>query len=390
MDDARLPTTDDARAWRDLLVGLERLGVALGDPGLADGLSDGSGSEGYLHLAQQLLCWLEWSVGYGDPAEPAFQRQNDLVTPWGGPNADNVYRHARVSPRHAYVVRGRMHSCEEFALAIREGFRHTDRPATLAELTASDVGIGSGDDFELLLGGSGTEPRRVPLPEGAIMCSIREYYYDWRELEPATWTIERIGGPPNPPPPYRDHLMEALDLTERSLSYWNEYMRVARARQEDNTFGSKVDVPRGLQISQFLFCFYDLGPDEALIVESEIPDARYWSFQLYGLHYFRPFDIARPTSLNHRQVVPDEDGSVRIVLAERDPGVPNWLEASRPLGLLNYRHFWGAPLPSPLTRVVPVDGVRDELPAGHPFVTAEERAAQVQARRRHLMWRYRT
>jgi len=238
-------------AWRDLLSGLDTLGGRLLDD---DFPGDPGGRElAFRHLAQQLLCWLEWSIGYGDPATPAFQRQNDLVTPWGGPNADNVYRHARVSPRHRYRIHGRMNSCEDFALAIREGFRHTDRPATLAELTASDIGLGPDQEFEILLGGDGDEPNRVPLPPGAIMCSIREYYYEWQPREPATFTIECLDGEPGPLPAYGDHLREALDLTERSIVYWNDYMREARARQDDNSFGGKVEVPRGLQISQFGF-----------------------------------------------------------------------------------------------------------------------------------------
>jgi hypothetical protein len=380
---------DEARSWRGLLAGLERLGdsVRMGSPADDPAVE----SEGFVHLAEQLLCWLEWSVGYGDPAEPAFQRQNDLVTPWGGPNADNVYRHARVSPRCTYVVRGRMNSCEEFALAVREGFRHTDTPGTLAELTGSDLGIGPGDEFTLFLGGSGPEPNRVPLPGGSVMCSVREYYFDWQEREPATWTIERLTGPTESTPAFSDHMEEALKLTEQSLVYWADYMHSARARQEDNAFGSKVDVPRGLRISQFLFCFYDLGPDEALVVETQVPDARYWSFQLYGLHYFRPLDIGRSTSLNHRQIVNGSDDHVHVVAAHRDPGVPNWLDTmGRPAGLLNYRHFWGAPLPSPQSRVVPIADVRDVLPPDTAIVAPSERQAQLLARRRHLAWRYRT
>ena len=380
---------DEARSWRDLLAGLERLGDSVrasspaGDPAVE--------SEGFLHLAEQLLCWLEWSVGYGNAAEPAFQRQNDLVTPWGGPNADNVYRHARVSPRFTYVVRGRMNSCEEFALAIREGFRHTDTPGTLAELTASDIGIGPDDEFTLLLGGRGSEPNRIPLPEGSVMCSVREYYFDWQESEPATWTIERDAGVPTATPSFDDQMEEALELTEQSLRYWADYMHSARARQEDNAFGSKVDVPRGLQISQFLFCFYELGPNEALVVETQTPDARYWSFQLYGLEYFRPLDIGRPTSLNPRQIARADGDRVRLVVAHQDPGVPNWLDTmGRGTGLLNYRHFWGAPLPSPRTRIVPIADVRDVLPPDTAIVTPGHREAQVRARRRHLAWRYRT
>jgi hypothetical protein len=380
---------DEPRSWRDLLAGLERLGdhvmasTPVGDPALQ--------TEGFVHLAEQLLCWLEWSVGYGDAGRPAFQRQNDLVTPWGGPNADNVYRHARVSPTCTYVIRGRMNSCDDFALAIREGFRHTDTPGTLAELTASDIGIGPGDEFTLLLGGSGPEPNRLPLPDGSVMCSVREYYFDWLEREPATWTIEQLTGEPVPGPSFADRTEEALQLTEQSLVYWADYMHSARARQEDNAFGSKVDVPRGLRISQFLFCFFDLGPNEALVVETPIPDARYWSFQLYGLEYFRPLDVGRTTSLNHRQIVKGNSQQVHVVVAPEDPGVPNWLDTmGRRTGLLNYRHFWGAPLPSPQTRIVPMVDVRDVLPPDTAIVASAQREAEILARRRHLSWRFRT
>ncbi|MGP0031787.1 MAG: DUF1214 domain-containing protein [Acidimicrobiales bacterium] len=379
-------------AWREFLAGLEALGERLlGEdfPGDPDGRE-----EGFRHLSQQSLCWLEWALGYGDTAAPAFQRQNDLVTPWGGPNADNVYRHARISPHHRYRVRGRMNSCEEFALAIREGFRHTDRPATLAELTASDIGIGPDRDFELLLGGRGDEPNRVPVPDGAVMCSIREYYFDWRPREPATFTIESLdGGSPmeQAPPTYGARLHEALDLTERSLVFWNDYMRRARERQEDNTFGGKVDVPRGLQLSQFGFCFYDLGPDEALVVDCQVPDARYWSFQLYGMHFFRAFDLGRTTSLNHRQATVGTDGRLHLVLAHRDPGVPNWLDTtSRSPALLNYRHFWGAPLAPPQTRVVPLDEVGAVLPPDTPGISPAARAEERERRQHHLAWRFRT
>ena len=168
-------------------------------------------------------------------------------------------------------------------------------------------------------------------------------------------------------------------------------MHSARARQEDNAFGSKVDVPRGLQISQFLFCFYDLDPNEALVVETQIPDARYWSFQLYGLEYFRPLDIGRTTSLNHRQTANGDGDRVHMVIAHQDPGVPNWLDTmGRRTGILNYRHFWGAPLPSPQTRVVPITDVRDVLPPDTAIVTPTQRETQVLTRRRHLAWRFRT
>jgi hypothetical protein len=380
-----------ATAWAGWVTRVDALARRLASDSTFPHDPDGEG-ELFLHVSEQLLCWLEWAVGYSDPAAPRFQRQNDLVTPWGGPNADNVYRHARISPRHEYRLRGRMHSCDDFALAIRAGFRHTDRPATLAELTASDIGIGPERDFEVLLGGRGDEANRVPIPDGAIMCSIREYYFDWQAREAATFTIERVDDtPPSIPPTFGETMNEAADLTERSLVFWNEYMRAARERQTDNSFGGKVDVPRGLQLSQFGFCFFDLAPGEALVVDCEVPDARYWSFQLYGMHFFRPLDIGRVTSLNHAQAQPGPDGRVQLVVAAEDPGVPNWLDTmGRRTGLLNYRHFWGRSLLTPNARVMPTDEVRLALPPGTAVVDAAARARQVALRRGHLAWRFRT
>jgi hypothetical protein len=165
----------------------------------------------------------------------------------------------------------------------------------------------------------------------------------------------------------------------------------ARAKQRDNAFGDKVDVPRGLQLSQFGFCFYDLDPGDALYVHADVPDARYWSLQLYTLAWFEPYDIARPTSLNQTQMDVGDDNRFHLVVAHDDPGVPNWLDTEgRPEGLLNFRYFWGATLPTLETEVVALEKVRDVLPSGTPVVDADERAAQLRARREHLAWRFRT
>ena len=92
---------------------------------------------------------------HADPAWPLFHRHNDLVHQWGGPNADNVYHHARISADRRYRITGRMHSCDEFLFAVRKGFMHNEVWGTVAQLTATDLGIGPGDSFELTLGGEG-------------------------------------------------------------------------------------------------------------------------------------------------------------------------------------------------------------------------------------------
>jgi hypothetical protein len=48
----------------------------------------------------------------------------------------------------------------------------------------------------------------------------------------------------------------------------------------------------------------------------------------------------RPVSLNRRQTQLESDGSFRIVVAHRDPGLPNWLDTEgRALGIVFWRFF---------------------------------------------------
>ncbi len=239
--------SDDLVTWQRFLHRLDELGATITAPPFPT--ADADRIEGLRHVALQAVCWLEWSLGHQDPRAPAFQRQNDLVLQWGGPNADNVYRHARVHPSLRYRIVGKLHSCEDFILAIRRNFMHMEGSGTIAELSAHDIGVGPGDDFEILLGGEGDEPHRVPLPEGALSVSIREYYFDWRPAEPATFTIECLDADEAPAAFSSDDLTfgleEAATHLHRSLTYWNRYMLDARAAQHDNEFGSRYDVDAG-------------------------------------------------------------------------------------------------------------------------------------------------
>ena len=383
----------DRAAWDDVCRRLAGLGARLESESFPAALHDRA--DGYAHLAEQVLCWTGWSLFHADPRRPAFQRQNDLITQWGGPNADNVYRHARVEAGRRYRVRGRMHSCEEFILAVRAGFMHEPTWGTLVEVTATELGIGEGDEFDFIVGAGG----QVELPEGAATVSIREYYFDWRALEPATFTIECVDDDTDDPAPrltaddVAGRLGRAIAGVEHSIEYWNTYMAQRQAESPANAFAPGLKVAKGLDAARYGFCFWDLAPGEALIVSSDVPDAPYWTFQLYELGWFELADtVDRQVSLNHTQVAIDDDGLMRIVISGEDPGLPNWLDTGgRRAGLLTFRWFWPrAGDPTPTTRVVPIADVRTQVPAETAEIDRAARAAAMRRRREHLAWRFRT
>lgn len=388
--------SDDAAltAWRDVCARLERLGEEVFAAPYPTGGADRV--DAIAHLAEQALCWIGWSVFHADPRRPFFHRQNDLITQWGGPNADNIYRHARIATGRRYRVRGRMNSCEDWVLAIRKGFMHQPTWGTVHEVYAHELGIGAGDEFELILGGEPTAGANwVPLPEGAIMASFREYYFDWQPADPAFITIECLD---DVEPAGRldaatlvARLEDAIAGVEHSVRNWNSYLNEHRASGTDNVMAAPHQVTKGLAAARYAFGFWNLGPDEALVIESTVPDARYWSFQLYEMGTYELVDILEhQSSLNHTQVRADPDGKVRVVLAHRDPGVANWLDtAHRPIGQFTYRFFWADGEPTFSTRVVAVDDLARELP-DTVRVDAVQRAAQLAARRAHFAYRYRT
>jgi hypothetical protein len=136
---------------------------------------------------------------------------------------------------------------------------------------------------------------------------------------------------------------------------------------------------------------YDLAPDQALLVEVTPADARYWSLHA-GNFWWESLDYAnRHTSINGHQAVIDGDGTFRAVVAHDDPGVPNWIDTmGHTKGPLLFRWVVADHGPQARTAVLPFAEIRQHLPAETPTVTAAERAAIIEARRRGVQRRFAT
>ncbi len=203
----------------------------------------------------------------------------------------------------------------------------------------------------------------------------------------------------DPPPPTRPdpkslarQIDHALEQIERSILGWNDYMKEHRAKGTDNMFADQQRLAKGLSDARYSFLFWDLDPDEALVIETDIPRARYWGLQLATLGWFEQVDpIHRITSINQHQAIPSGDGRIRFVLAHADPGVANWLDTGElRAGLLTYRWFWPESDPTPTVRKVQLSSLREMLPADTPAVSEAARRAEIRKRKAHLAWRFRT
>jgi hypothetical protein len=83
-------------------------------------------------------------------------------------------------------------------------------------------------------------------------------------------------------------------------------------------------------------------PDDALVMTGRWPTCRFANVSLWNRH-MQTYDFAnRQVAATAAQTELERDGSFKMILAHRDPGLPNWIDTEgRPFGLV----FWRFMLP---------------------------------------------
>ncbi len=328
-----------------------------------------------------------------DPDRPRIVRSPDSESKWGAENVDNQYLWCRVRADATYRIEGDRQNVFEALLETKDGYMQLGDDQVFDSVLLSELECEADGRFEILLAAERPEGYAgnfmQMLPESRYF-TVRQYFADWEIERPASFEIYRVGGEGVPPPPLTPARMaelldEAGQWTLQSARFWQEWIDQLR---RDHVKG-QLQPPRpfvgGARDIVYGNDWWSLDPDEAMIVEAELPDARYWQFQLCDV-WFRTMDWAtRQTGLNHTQARVDSDGKLRIVIAHRDPGVQNWLDtAGHPEGMFQYRFIWTRTQPQPSVRIVPATKLRDALPADTPDFGPEERRRILAIRHRHL------
>ena len=134
---------------------------------------------------------------------------------------------------------------------------------------------------------------------------------------------------------------------------------------------------------------YDLADDEALVIETAVPEVcPYRSLILTNGIYETTDWYNNHASLNGHQGPVDSDGKWRVVVSARDPGVANWLDTSGyPTGMIQGRWTNCSDTPVPSITLVKLADLDAHLPADVARVTPEQRDEITRARRQAMMQR---
>lgn len=353
-------------------------------------------AEGYRHLSRLTVYALQWFVDFQDTEFPAFHRYDDDVVKWGGPNADNHYLRAKVDPRGTYRISLDATGLRDLIVSTPEGDMQLEQYRVFAERSLRDLVVDPEGRLEIMLSPDEQPGNWLPLHPETDHVLVRLYVADWeRDAVPAV-AIDRVGnegGAPGPLEPVRveEALERAATWIGRTVVYWMRFLAARRTPGHENALSPPVAVPGGAADILYGGGVWQLAPGEALLVECEVPAARYWSFQLYSDPWFESLDIVnRIASLSSEQMQVDPDGRFRLAVAAADPGIPNWLDTEgRAGGLVSYRYVWSSTAPVPSCRVVPLASLREHLPPFTPDCDAAQRRVQIARRRAAIARRFR-
>ena len=99
---------------------------------------------------------------------------------------------------------------------------------------------------------------------------------------------------------------------------------------------------------------WKLQKHEALVIEVTPPDCEHWNFQLNN-YWMESLDYRYfPIHINKHTATYNDDGSVRVIVAHEDPGLPNWLTTTgHAVGTMCWRWIRADEHPTPKVTLVP-------------------------------------
>lgn len=356
------PARPEVTAWNAVVDALRAAGAELeADTAGLDPTEQADGFRALLRGVANQLSRLE------------VDRERPELVPFNGwrhkflmDNPDFGYWVTEVRGDREYRIRGSRGDASYVSITV---YRRTGGLASeaTARIDSESITFDDAGDFEIGLGGTdaGTG-NRLDLPDGSAVVWVRFFYDDVAHDEPGSCRIEPVGRPDVPPLIDAARFCSQLGTLAATTSLLPTIFEMSTAEDRDppNTLRHWSEMAGGAVFTEpgihYVRGGWRLGPDEALVIEGEVVDCRYWNILAYSRflnsldHRYRPVSYTGTTA----NVV---DGRYRFVVAAADPGGgANWIDTEgRDFGVVVMRFVQPTTTPTlPSARVIRLDRLR--------------------------------
>ncbi|MAG34285.1 MAG: hypothetical protein CL908_25685 [Deltaproteobacteria bacterium] len=349
----------DGRAWDEFCESLKGAREALFREKSPANAFDRA--EGYRYLSRLIRLGLEKFVENDDPRMPRFYQLSHEDAKIGADNPDSYYQNCRLDGRYDYRIRGHRGSAIYLGFGTYFGSYGSEGPSGCSGFVdADELEVGADGTFEMILSSTPHPGNWLPMQLETSSLVVRQFFLDKATEQRADLQIECLdskGAPPPLDPASLDQALQAsADFVKGTADLFTGWAESFSERPNElNTPPDAVRAAAHKAANQiFYHGYWQLGPDEALVITATPPECRYWNFQLNN-YWLESLDYRyHPITVNKHSVLLEDDGSFRIIVAHRNPGFGNWMDtAGHGQGTMGLR--WNAALdpPRPECRVVP-------------------------------------
>lgn len=346
-------------------------------------------------LSRNIALALAFELENADPLHPELMHYFDPVRKQGGDNTDALYVGAPINGTDTYRISGSRGSAGFFAVTVVE---EGDTPwggAVAGTLFGEDLEVHPDGTFQLMLSPESQPGNWIRTTPRTFRVTVRQFFSDWEEEEPMRAHIERLSDdgvlPETTPEAVAKGLLRSAQWLKESITYWADM--IEHWKKQPNRFLSyrkfddnPIDATPG---GEPLICYWQLPPDEALIVRVVPPEAKYWSVE-FGNYWWETMDYRyRLANTNDHYASREADGELILVVSHEDPGVPNWLDPSgHREGYITLRWIGADSYPTPSCLQVKFEERFQHLPEEIGRMGPQKRREQLAARRRGVARRF--
>jgi hypothetical protein len=352
----------DGRAWDEFCDGLKSARGVLFREKSPNNVFDRA--EGYRYLSRLTRLALERFLEH----TPRFYQLSREDAKIGADNPDAYYQNACLSGAYEYRLWGTRGSAHYLGLGTYYGnYGSSARSGRSGYLDVDDLDLAGDGSFEVIISSKPRQGNWLPMEPETTMLIVRQFFLDKETEKRAELHIERIGDEwPRPldAQTLDRALGESAAFVKGTASLFADWAEMFAERPNElNTMSSAVRDSAHADPNQvFYHGYWRLAPDEALVISATPPECRYWNFQLNN-YWMESLDYRyHPVTVNKHSVVLERDGSFRIIVAHRDPGVGNWIDtAGHSHGTMGLRWNTAIDPPRPDCRVVEFSALQSEL-----------------------------
>jgi hypothetical protein len=342
-------------------------------------------AEGYRWVTRLASLAQDWFIEKADPRHPVLFVAQGEYRKLMVDNPDVQYRFSPLDDTQRYRLTGTRGEAAyvglTFGTPIGKG-AVAGRTGTTTQTHLDAFELGPNGEVDVLFGpGPAPEPAPpnwVEIEPGTGQLAVRETFFDKRTERPAELLLELVDDVPSPvlSPGELKEKLEFASLfvqfvaatvvqmwkdTEPNVNSLGGRSGADHVQEQDDEVRSHSNAEMDYHGGRWV-----LGDDEALVITVDPPandDFLYWGLTVAN-PWMESYDYRyTTTALNNRRAVRSEDGTWRMALAPRDPGVRNWLDAGgRQEGYMLVRWVLANHPPHPRCEVVPIDRVPELVP----------------------------